>query len=205
MRASSRIMSVAALLLLAAPAAASPDAPDRARDPQLPFTPVSLHADARAGGEEECAPVGPPRFRFLEWWRQWFASHGQRRDVRDEDMDRTPATPFYLRSPLLSGFIGRGDSAACGGGPGVARTAGPGEECVELNLAPGGDEPVRLQFPLPQLQVTTAKRFGALINEKLQRGETIVLLLPNGQRYPVGPALTGRVEASTCDDGPPEE
>jgi hypothetical protein len=173
-----------------APAAAPPDA---AQLPSTPLTPAGWYSSARAGLPVECAPLGPSRFRLLDWWRQWFMTHWQQ---RQEEVERPPATPFYLRSPLLTGFLGRGDSTGCAGGAAVRQDAA--EECAKLNLAPGAAKPVHLEVPLPQLEARSARRLGAVINEKLERGESVVVVLRGGQKVPVGPPLTFHVDARAC-------
>lgn len=169
------------------------DAPaDAGQLPSTALTPAGWHSSAGAGLAEECAPLGPSRFRLLDWWRQWFMTHWQQ---RDEEEERPPATPFYLRSPLLTGFLGRGDSTGCAG---VVRPQDAAEPCAELNLAPGAEKPLRLVVPLPQLEARNARRLGAVINEKLGRGESVVVVLRGGQTVPVGPPLTHHVDARAC-------
>jgi hypothetical protein len=157
----------------------------------MPLPPAGLYVGAR-GEKEECAPLGPSRFRLLDWWRQWFLAHWQQ---RHEPVERPQATPFYLRSPLLTGFLGRNDSTPCAG---AARLQEAEEECAVLNLTPGAEKPVRLEVPLPQLEARSARRLGALINEKLDQGESVVLELGGGQKVPVGPPLTHHVDARAC-------
>ena len=173
-----------------APAAARPDA---AQLRSTPLTRAGWYSSTRAGLPAECAPLGPSRFRLLDWWRQWFMTHWQQ---RQEEVERPPVTPFYLRSPLLTGFLGRGDSTGCAGGGAVRQVAA--EECARLNLAPGAAKPVHLEVPLPQLEARSARRLGAVLNEKLERGESVVVVLRGGQKVPVGPPLTLHVDARAC-------
>lgn len=167
--------------------------PDAAQLPSTSLTPAGWYPSIRSGRPAECAPLGPSRFRLLDWWRQWFTTHWQQ---HDEEVERPPATPFYLRSPLLTGFVGRGDSTGCAGGEAVRQD--PAEECARLNLAPGAAKPVHLEVPLPQLEARSARRLSAVINEKLERGESVVVVLRSGQKVPVGPPLTLHVDARAC-------
>jgi hypothetical protein len=96
---------------------------------------------------------------------------------------------------LLSGFYDRTD-ATCAGGSGLPREVV--DECAEINLAPGADRPVRLEVALPQLDVSNARRLEGLINDRLDRGESVVVVLRNGQRYPIGPSLTSRIATKSC-------
>jgi hypothetical protein len=97
---------------------------------------------------------------------------------------------------LLSGIYDRTD-ASCVGGGGLPRPEFL-DECAEINLAPGADRPVRLEVQLPQLEVSNARRLEALINDRLDRGESVVVVLRNGQKYRIGPSLTNRIATKSC-------
>ena len=158
---------------------------------QLPALTHAASDAAPSAHEDPCGP-GPPRSRIRDLWRQWWINWLRAR--RTEEPGQV-ATPFYLRSPLLSGIYDRTDASCAGGGlprPEVL------DECAEINLAPGADRPIRLEVLLPQLEVSNARRLEAMINNRLDRGESVVVVLRNGQKYPIGPSLTNRIATKSC-------
>jgi hypothetical protein len=170
-----------------------------AASPQLPstsFTPAVFYAMNPAGPEEECAPQGKAPKWLGRWW-EWWTGAWAHRYVREDEPDRPVAAPFYLRSPVLSGFIARTASNCDGGGAGGVKDE-LDHRCAELFLAPGAANSTRLHIPLPQLEARNARELAGEINDRLDRGETVVLKLREGQKYPVGPRLTREVAAREC-------
>ncbi len=160
--------------------------------PAAPLTPAAFYHARVSGAETPCNPPVPrPSIRGL--WRHWWTAWRSR---RDPDPGQTVTTPFYLRSPLLSGFYDPAD-AGCHGAA-VVRAAEPSEECAELMLSRGAERPVRFEVPLPQLGAASANRLGALINHRLEEGENVVVLLELGQKYPIEPSRTRGVAVSSC-------
>lgn len=116
MRRPSIILASATAILLAAAlrVAAAPPPVTSPPSADLPI-PRILHVILRPAPDPRCVEARPSTESpmLLEWWRQWWGAATSRRVERQTGPERPTRTPFYLRSPMLSGFFGWGEPDGC--------------------------------------------------------------------------------------------
>lgn len=116
MRKPSRTLaSATAVILLAAAVPAAAELPVASAPTADQPIPRILYALTRPGPDPGCGearqPTGSPM--LLDWWREWWDAATSQRAIRRTDPDPPTRAPFYLRSPMLSGFFGWGEPGAC--------------------------------------------------------------------------------------------
>jgi hypothetical protein len=191
MREPAKFLTRAFAILLMLAAAAGTEA--QAASPPIALTPAVFYPVFGITPEQSCTTLPQGRSWLQEWWRHSRMTSWLHRELEE---DRPAAAPFYLRSPLLSGIYGRAD-AACGGG---SMREEPEDEdgCAKVIIRPGEPHSTRIEVPLPQLGAKNARRLGELINEKLTRGDTVMLIRRQGDRYRIEPQLTEEVATKPC-------
>lgn len=150
--------------------------------------------------DERCSPDGPSRSRLLDWWRQSWISAWLNRDDQRHDVDRPAVAPLYLRSPLLSGFYGRGETGGCEGDSAERSVDDDvADQCVVVKLTGGAADHTRIKVPLPQLGARNARQLADAITHRLTAGEIVVLLDRELESFTIDPAVTTGIRTKPCE------
>jgi hypothetical protein len=192
---SSRWIAVA--LALSATALAAPDA--RADLPDAPIPAPVAFADMSfqlfTGEDPECPDQTAPRQRRerrpmgpLAWLF---------RLDRDHDLERsTRPFAFYLRSPLLSGLYSCPPPTSAG-----AKPPEPIDECAELTITTAAQQEHTIQVLLPQYEARNVKRLRAFVDDRLEKGQVVTLIMTGGEPFSIRPDDTAEIAAKTCRHG----
>ena len=168
--------------IAAAPVAAAAAVPAYGLEAPVPF-----HGDpdrCELSAQQQAAE--PQDSGILKGLRRLWAGTD---DVQKDD------SPYYLRSPLLLGYLPR-TTGDCTPQP-EPLTLEPDESCAELSVVTR-EGVLQMKAALPQMGARTSRRLGAVIEEGLQKGQPIQIQDRRGNTLTIYPTLTKDVLAKAC-------
>ena len=188
---------IAVVLALSATPLATPDV--RADVPQVPV-PVAVPFGYVAfqpipGLDPECPDQTSPRQRRdrrptgpLAWLF---------RLTRDHELERSDRPfAFYLRSPLLSGLYSCPPHATAG-----AKPPEQIDDCAELTITTVAQQEHTIHVLLPQYEAKNVKRLRAFVDDRLESGEVVTLIMTGGEPFSIRPDETASLATKTCRRG----
>jgi hypothetical protein len=75
------------------------------------------------------------------------------------------------------------------------------DECAELTITTDALEERTIQVLLPQFEAKNVKRLRSYVEDRLNKGHVVTVIMTGGEPFSISPDGTRDIEAKTCRRG----